>query len=176
MKHLLTAFVAFWVLLGVGVQAAPIVSSQEVAIGKQTLIVGFSEYPPKAERSIDLTFGLKNGIQKSDGAFYTGSFRLRQPDGKPYWDSQILPRFPRDRSLWGLDSIALPTEGKWTLEVRVLGVGSGLVPIVVEKRPEGPPNNLIYALSSLPIVAMLVLGWRAWRRVRPLRHSEAKSW
>jgi hypothetical protein len=133
--------------------------------------VGFSEYPPKAERSLDITFALEGGIQNQ-----SGQLRLRQPNGELYWQINVLPRFPRDRRAWGLDSIALPTQGNWKLELVVNKVGSGVFEIPVGQRPDGPPNNLIYALSSLPLLALLVLGLRAWWRVRPMQHREVGGW
>jgi hypothetical protein len=164
----------FWILLfwtSLNAHAAPMVHTVKVPVGKHMLVVNFSEYPPKAERSLDITLMLEGGIQNQ-----RGQFSLRQPDGELYWDNQMLPRFPRDRRVWGLDSIALPTQGNWKLEVVVNNVGSAVLEIQVGQRPDGLPNSLIYALSSLPLLALLVLGLRAWGQVRPTRHAEAGRW
>jgi hypothetical protein len=171
MRRLFLAAVFWAALFADSASAAPIVHTTTVPIGNQRLLVGFSEYPPKAERSIDLTLAPEHGIQNR-----SGEFKLVQPNGQVYWHSQVLPRFPRDRRVWGLDSIALPTQGNWRLEVVVKNLGSGVIEIPVAERPEGPPNNLIYALSSLPLLALLVLGLRAWWRVRPMQHQEAQGW
>jgi hypothetical protein len=176
------AFVLLLALLLSSVSAAPVVFSKRLPIGNQVLVVGFSEYPPRAERSIDLTFWLEPGKSGAMGSSDRLQLNLIRPDGQPFY-SGLLPRYPRDRNIWGLDSIALPTQGTWKLSAVIIPrVTSTSYPktqtwtFPVLERPAGPPNNLIYALSSLPLVAMFVLGLRAWLRVRPLRQPEASRW
>lgn len=159
-------------LLALGIaQAATFVHTETVHIGAQTVTVNFTEFPPRAERSIDFTFVPQGGILGK-----TGRLKLIKPSNETYFEMDRLPRFPRDRSVWGFDSIAFPTEGTWQLEITLNGEGSARLPIRVIERPAGPPNLPIYALAVMPIVALFVLGVRAWWCVRPQRHAEATSW
>jgi hypothetical protein len=94
-------------------------------------------------------------------------------------EAAFLPRFARQRTIWGFDSRAFPEEGQWLLEITIKG-GQGThtakIPIEVGARPAGPSNTLILALASLPILALLILIFRSWRQVRPLRHTESQAW
>ena len=168
MKRMLLALV--FCALGIA-QAAKFVHTETLRIGQETLHVNFTEFPPRAERSIDFTFAPEGGI-----AGKTGSIKLIRPNGKTYDQGNLLPRFPRDRKVWGFDSIAFPDQGTWQLEITLNGEGTARLPIPVLARPAGPPSILIYALAAIPITALFVLGARAWWRVRPQRHTEARSW
>ena len=152
-------------------QAAKMVHTETVKIGAQTLSVNFTEFPPRAERSLDLTVSAEGGIAEK-----TGKVAFIQPNGETYFESDRLPRFPRDRTVWGFDSIAFPQQGTWQLEITINGQGKARLPIKVLERPAGPPSIPIYALAVIPMLALFVLGARAWWRVRPQRQAEARSW
>lgn len=150
--------------------AEPIKHTERLEIGGLKLTVGFTEWPLQAERSLDMTFSLTGGI-----AGRTVLGRFIKPDGTPWGDAQPLPRFPRDRTMWGFDSQALPVEGNWKLELSINNQKATL-PLTVLERPAGPPSNLITALALIPILAVFVLATRAWLRVKPLRQLESKIW
>lgn len=150
--------------------AAEVVHTQTVQIGPHRVLFEFTDYPIRAERSLDIIFAPSTGIQG-----LTGKLRVIRPDGTVDRQRRLLPRFPRDRTRWGLDSIALDQEGRWTLEVTI-GSDTVAIPLEVGPRPDGPPNALIVALSLIPIGSVLVLIARAWMRVKPLRSREAKAW
>jgi hypothetical protein len=167
-KRLLAALLCF-ALLPVAL-GAELKHTETLQVGSTKVTVGFTEFPMRAERSLDLTFNPEGGI-----AGKSGRVRLVQPDGETYFTSKRLPRFPRDRSIWGFDSIALPKEGTWKLELTVNG-STGSLPLNVLERPAGPPSNLILALAAIPILAVLVIAVRGWASVRPLRKVDSRSW
>ncbi len=147
---------------------------ETLRVGPYTLNVGFSEFPMRAERSADITLRPEGGIVGK-----TGSYKLITPKGEVVEENPFLPHFPRDRTVWGFDSLALPDQGQWIFEITVkgsAGTHTARLPIEVGERPAGPPSNLIMALATLPILAVLVLAIRSWWRVRPLRHTESRAW
>jgi hypothetical protein len=152
--------------------ASAVAHSETLKVGNTTLRVHFSEFPLRAERSFDLTIEAAGGI-----AGKSASFQLIRPDGTPRdgAENQPLPRFPRDRSLWGLDSVALPQTGTWQLAITI-DQNTATLPFTLLERPAGPSNLLILWLAALPMLALLVLVLRAWLRVRPLRQAEATAW
>jgi hypothetical protein len=156
-------------LCGVGL-AAPLKHTERLEIGDLKLTVGFTEWPLQAERSLDMTFSPEGGIVGK-----AVKIRIIKPDGTQRSDAQPLPRFPRDRTVWGFDSEAFPVEGNWKLELSVNNQKATL-PLAVLERPAGPPSNLITALAMIPILAVFVLAIRAWLRVKPLRQLESRSW
>jgi hypothetical protein len=147
---------------------------ETLRVGPYTLHVGFSEFPMRAERSADITFNPDGGI-----AGKSGSFKMFAPNGELSHEDTFLPRFPRNRTVWGFDSLALPEQGTWMLEITVKGsdgTHTARLPIEVGARPAGPPSALIMALAILPILALVFLAARSWWRVRPLHHAESRAW
>ena len=173
MKRLAAGFGALFLSLAPAALAEPITHTERLRVGSETVTVGFSSHPLHAERSLDWTFSPESGI-----AGKKGTITFIQPDGSPdpRFDAMPLPRYTRDRSVWGLDSIALPHEGDWQIEIKLEGIGTGRLPIRLLERPAGPPNGLIWLLASLPVLAVVVMGARAWRQVRPGRQPDANSW
>ena len=142
--------------------------------GPYPVEVGFSEWPPLAERSLDITFTPEGGIEGK-----TATLTMVGPEGTDFQNSGPLGRHPRQRDRWGLDLIALPAEGTWTMEIEVAGPeGEGAAtvgPIEVGPRP-GPPAAAAYLVGVLPLVAVVGLVVAGWRRVRPAETSDARSW
>jgi hypothetical protein len=147
------------------------IHQETVDAGPYRIDVGFSEWPLRAERSLDILFHADEGI-----AGKQGTVTLVAPSG---W-SEVTPlvRHPRQREDWGLDVIALPEEGEWTVRLAVdgpLGPGAGTLTIPVGPRP-GPPEIVgwlpVLAVSAAMIAAMIA----GWRRVRPSRQPETWSW
>jgi MFS family permease len=146
---------------------------ETIQAGPYTVLVGFSEWPMRAERSLDITFEPEGGI-----ADKSATLRLTDAQGEVY-ESGALGRHPRMREMWGLDLIALPTAGDWTIELTVEGPeGSGaatLSGIPVGERP-GPPPLPFWIVAALPLLFLLALGVRGWRAVRPGKTPEAHAW
>jgi hypothetical protein len=153
--------------------ASPIVHTERMRVGSENIAVGFSIFPPGAEQSLDWTFAPESGIVGKKG-----TVTFIKPDGTPYeYITEFpLPRFIRDRNVWGIDSMALPLEGQWKIEIKLEGIGTGRLPITLLPRPAGPPSNVIWVLTSVPVLALLLMGARAWIRVRPLRLAGSRSW
>lgn len=150
--------------------AEPIKHTEQLELDGFQITVGFTEWPLQAERSLDMTFSPTGGI-----AGKAVLARFVKPDGTQWFDAQPLPRFPRDRTIWGFDSQAFPVEGNWRLELSVNNQ-KAMLPLAVLERPAGPPGNLITALALIPILAVFVLAIRAWLRVKPLRQLESQRW
>jgi hypothetical protein len=154
---------------------------EEVQAGPYRVIVGFSEWPMQAERSLHVTFAPVGGIVglKGSNTFIPpGGLTAELKEYNPY--DFPMARFTRDQTIWGNDDMALPTQGVWTLEVNVegpKGKGTGRIEkLEVGERPAGPPASLIYALGLLPILTILVLCVRSWIRVRPAVRPETHAW
>ena len=146
---------------------------ETIQAGPYDVLVGFSEWPIRAERSLDITFEPQGGIGDK-----SATIRITDPQGDLY-EVGALGRHPRQRELWGLDLIALPAAGDWTIELTVSGLqGSGtgaLSAIPVGERP-GPPPAPMWLIAALPLFFLLWLGVRGWRQVRPGQSPEARSW
>ena len=146
---------------------------ETIQAGPYTVTVGFSEWPIRAERSLDITFEPEGGI-----ADKTATIEIIDPSGD-WYEVGPLGRHPRQRELWGLDLIALPAEGDWTIELTVTGpdgTGTGaLTGIPVEARP-GPPLWPMWLIAALPLLFLIALVVRGWRQVRPGRLPEAHAW
>lgn len=140
-----------------------IVHTERVQVGPYGLTVGFSTWPLRAEQSLDFTFIPDGGIEGKSGTLATVGPRGGSP--RP----QQLVRHPRKRDVWGLDVRSLPLEGDWTFRFAVNGpAGSGtgeLRGVPVLEQP-GPPMGVSWAISTLPLIGLVVLIVVAWRRTR----------
>jgi hypothetical protein len=171
----LVARVLIFVLLlaSVGFAEEVIKHRETVQVGPYKLEVGFSQYPIRAERSLDITFTPKSGIQG-----LSGTTKMTLLSGKQVIENDLV-HFTKNRSIWGYDLISIPQEGTWNLEIKIKGAqgtGVGNLKLEVLTRPAGPSVALTQPLGLIPILAVLVLATRAWLRVRPMRHAEANQW
>jgi hypothetical protein len=160
-----------------------IVHSETVPLGASTLTASFTEWPLRADRSLDFTFRPAAGIEGR-----TGRLRAVAPSGKPavlgipgLLDGGVdmeLPRHPRARDVWGLDVVALPEEGTWRFEFTVDGPGgtsTATMPLQVGPRP-GPPVLLSWVVGMAPWLLPVPLLVRWWVRSRPRRRRYARTW
>jgi hypothetical protein len=139
---------------------------QIIKVGTRNVTVRFSDYPVRAERSLNITFSPEGGIA---GLTATGKFEDRTREFP-------LERFPSNRKVWGFDDISFKEPGKRIFELSIAGVGKGRLEFAVGERPAGPSSELIYALGIMPILALFVLAIRAWRKVQPAKQSETYNW
>ncbi|UFT00296.1 hypothetical protein [Nocardia huaxiensis] len=167
-----TLFAVFGLLLlsagtAAAYQPVSIVHTERVQAGPYTLTVGFSEWPLRAMQSLDFTFAPDGGIEGKSGVL--GQI---QPGGR-IRDDDPLSRHPRKREVWGLDVSSLDRQGNWTFRFTVdgpqgRGVGE-LRDLAVLEQP-GPPIALSWALSTLPLIGLVVFLGYAWRRTRGALH------
>jgi hypothetical protein len=159
----------------------PIKHQEIVQVGPYRVTVGFSEWPLRAERSLHITYSPDGGIGGLKGVrtFVPAGGLSEEQKGSYPFDSPLL-RFTRDQSTWGDDDISFTPEGTRTLEISLdgpKGKGVGrLENLIVGERPAGPPASLIYALSLIPVLALLVIAARSWRQVRPGSRRETHAW
>jgi hypothetical protein len=153
------------------VEPVAVVHRETTQAGPYAVSVGFSEWPMQAERSLDILFDPEGGI-----ADKTGTLTLIAPSGAE--DEVRLVRHPRARESWGLDIVALPEPGRWSLRFAIEGPegpGVGRLSISLLDRP-GPPVLVGWlpalAVSGAMIGAVVV----AWRRARPAKAPETWSW
>lgn len=145
---------------------------EKVQVGPYKVFVGFTEWPMRAERSLDILFVPYGGI-----ADKKGTVTLIAPNG----EQQTIPlsRHPRDRSVWGLDTTSLPLAGNWAFHFAIdgpQGHGEGeLTGIYLLRRP-GPPLWLSWSIGFLPIIALICLLILSWLRIRPGRLAEVHVW
>ncbi|MBL1078262.1 hypothetical protein JK358_28025 [Nocardia sp. 2] len=147
-------------------QPVTIVHTEHVQAGPYALTVGFSEWPLRAMQSLDFTFTPDGGIEGKSGELVQ-----IQPDGRAY-RGEPLSRHPRKREVWGLDVRSLEKQGTWTFRFTIdgpQGEATGeLRDLAVLEQP-GPPLALSWALSTLPLIGLVVFLGYAWRRTHPLR-------
>jgi hypothetical protein len=169
---LIIAIVALSPAAATAAQDFPAVHQERISAGPYDVTVGFSEWPIRAERSVDITFLPADGI-----AGKTATVTLISPTGDEW--SERLGRHPRHRDLWGLDLIALPEAGPWTIGVAIdgpAGPGSGqLAGVTLLERP-GPPVAPFWLVGLLPLAFLFWITIRAWRAVRPSRLDGANAW
>jgi hypothetical protein len=149
-----------------------IVHEEQVQAGPYSLTVGFSRWPLNADRSLDMLFTPAGGI-----AGLSGTLTLVSPSGLE--EQMPLARHPRQRSVWGLDVVALPEAGPWSLVFTIdgpQGQGVGrLAPLTLGERP-GPDIALSWAIGLLPLFGLVGLVVVAWLKVRPGRRADTWSW
>ncbi|MEV6637919.1 hypothetical protein AB0M54_45070 [Actinoplanes sp. NPDC051470] len=160
-----------------------LVHSESVAMGSSTLTTSFTDWPLRADRSLDFTFEPVGGIEGR-----TGVLRVVSPRGESTLlgiaarlageDEMKLPRRPRDYSVWGLDAVALPEEGTWRFEFTVAGpegTSTGVLALPVGSRP-GPSAALSWTVGLLPwILAVPVVAY-LWTRSKPKRRRIDSDW
>jgi hypothetical protein len=141
-----------------------IVHTERVQAGPYGLTIGFSTWPVRAMQSLDFTFIPDGGIGTK-----TGTLSMYNPESDHFTRPQPLARHPRKRDVWGLDIRSLQSEGAWTFRFAVngpQGPGTGdLKNLTVLPQP-GPPMGLSWAISTLPLIVLVVLVVLAWRRTR----------
>lgn len=138
-----------------------VVHAERVQVGPYAVTVGFSEWPLRAMQSLDFSFVPDGGI-----AGRSGTLELVPPGAdEGYLDP--LARHPRKLDVWGLDILALDTEGEWTMRFVIdgpQGRGEGVLPRLAVLEQPGPPLALSWAISVLPLVGLLTFLVVAWRR------------
>jgi hypothetical protein len=159
----------------------PVKHQEIVQAGPYRVVVGFSEWPMQAERSLHITYLPDGGITGLKGVrkFIPAGGLSEDQKGRYPFDYRFV-RFTRDQSVWGDDDISFAAPGARTLEISIdgpKGKGVGrLENLSIGERPAGPPASLIYALSLIPVLALLVISARSWRQVRPGSRRETHAW
>ncbi|WP_018684933.1 hypothetical protein [Actinokineospora enzanensis] len=141
-----------------------VVHTEKVQAGPYAVTVGFSAWPVRAMQSLDFTFAVDGGIAGKSGSIVF----LPAADPREAWD-EPLARHPRQREVWGLDVRAMDEPGDYAMRFLIdgpAGPGVGeLADLHVLDQP-GPPLGLSWAVSSLPLVGLVVFLVLAWRRTK----------
>jgi hypothetical protein len=170
-------------LLGTALPAAAfepveIVHTEQVQAGPYRITVGFSTWPVRAMQSLDFTFDPDGGIEGRSGMFEVIGPESFEGVGNESAYSQPLARHPRMREVWGMDVQSLPVPGEWSIRFTVdgpegRGVGE-LAPFTVLEQP-GPPFGVSWAISTIPLWALISLIVVAWRRTPSTVESGAEG-
>lgn len=139
-----------------------VVHTEHVVAGPYALTIGFSTWPLRAMQSLDFTFIPSDGI-----AGKSGTLTVVPPDGRT-WPAEPLARHPRKREVWGLDIKALQEQGHFQFIFDIdgpQGPGKGTLDLDVLPQP-GPPLALSWAISLIPLFALIGVLIVAWRRTR----------
>ncbi|MFC0625820.1 hypothetical protein [Kribbella deserti] len=157
-----------------------VVHTEITQVGPYKLKTSFSQWPLRAEKSLDFLFEPEGGIQGLKAEVRPispkGSVLLAQAQSTP--DGTKLARHPRALDKWGFDIVALTSPGTWRFEYEIdgpKGRGTGVLEIPVGNRP-GPPAALAWSLGLLPLAAVIPLGSLLWLRTRTGRRREAWTW
>jgi hypothetical protein len=145
-------------------QPVNIVHTEHVQAGPYGITVGFSTWPVRAQQSLDFTFIPDGGIEGKSGTLVTIN-----PEGRRPTRAQPLAKHPRKRDVWGLDIRSLATPGDWTFQFKLdgpAGPGAGELKNLQVLEQPGPPMGLSWAISTLPLFALIALAVVAWRRTR----------
>ena len=141
-----------------------IVHTEHVQAGPYGLTVGFSTWPIRAQQSLDFTFIPDGGIEGK-----SGTLTMTNPSGARQVRPQPLARHPRKRDVWGLDIKSLQAPGDWTFQFKLTGPagpGTGELKNLQVLEQPGPPMGLSWAISTVPLFALIGLAVVAWRRTR----------
>nr|WP_042180719.1 hypothetical protein [Kibdelosporangium sp. MJ126-NF4]CEL14540.1 hypothetical protein [Kibdelosporangium sp. MJ126-NF4]CTQ88905.1 hypothetical protein [Kibdelosporangium sp. MJ126-NF4] len=174
MRALILAVALLFVVAAPAYAAPPpveVVHAENVQVGPYDVRASFSEWPLRAERSLDFTF-----VPDGDISGHQGMLRMVGPHTPG--EQERLARHPRARTEWGLDIRALPEEGVWKLEFTVdgpKGPGSGVLAVPVGPRP-GPPAVLSWTLGLGPVILGAVAGLVVWVRGRGRRRADSWTW
>lgn len=148
-----------------------VVHRELVQAGPYPVTVGFTEWPMRAERSLDVVFLPEPGVDRVSGTLTRVS-----PSGQVA--TLPLLRHPKMRSAYGLDIVAFREQGTWLLRFDLQGPqgpGSGVLAVDVGERPGVPV--LVGWLPTLGILGVMVAAVAlAWYRHRPGRRPQARSW
>lgn len=170
----LTAAVLFTAFTAPVAAAAPppvdVVHSEVTQVGPYQVRTSFSEWPLRADRSLDFLFDPDVEIKELKGRIKpvspTGEVFL--PQSQSTREGTVFARHPRALDNWGFDIIALPATGTWRFEFELdgpRGPGRGVLEIPVGSRP-GPPLALAWGIGLLPLAALIPMGISLWWRTR----------
>jgi hypothetical protein len=143
-------------------QPVNIAHTERIQAGPYGITVGFSTWPLRAHQSLDFTFIPDGGIEAK-----SGTLTLTNPDGRT-GRTRGLARHPRKLDVWGLDITALNAKGDWNFHFELdgpQGHGSGDLRLTVLEQP-GPPMALNWAVSLIPLIAIIAFFTTTWRRTR----------
>ncbi len=143
-----------------------IVHHERLDVGPYELTVGFSEWPVRAQQSLDFTFEPGGGVERLSGTLVAVSPTgveddLRRPPGV-----HGMPRHPRQPDVWGLDVFALEEPGDWAFTFALdgpQGPASARMTLPVLEQP-GPPFALSWLVSTLPLIVIVGVLAAAVRR------------
>nr|WP_051499764.1 hypothetical protein [Nocardia sp. BMG51109] len=140
-----------------------IVHTERVQAGPYAITVGFSTWPLRAMQSLDFTFIPDGGIEGR-----SGTLTPIEPDGRAYRPTP-LSRHPRKRDVWGLDVTSLEKEGNWTFRFEIdgpQGHGTGELRNLAVLQQPGPPLGISWAISTVPLLGLVIFLAYVWRRTR----------
>ncbi|MFD0888264.1 hypothetical protein ACFQ08_27305 [Streptosporangium algeriense] len=136
------------------------VHTERVQAGPYGITVGFSTWPLRAMQSLDFTFTPDDGIAGKRGF-------IAMTDSGDEGHRSRLARHPRKREVWGMDTVAMPTEGVWRFALTVegpAGRGEGVLKDIQVLPQPGPPMALSWSIGTIPLWALIGLLAVAWRR------------
>lgn len=147
-----------------------VVHTEITQVGPYQLRTSFSEWPLRADRSLDFLFQPDLGIQEVTGRVKpvspTGA--VLQPQAQSTAEGTKFARHPRALDHWGFDIVALPAAGTWRFEFELdgpRGPGRGVLEIPVGPRP-GPPAALAWSIGLIPLAALIPMGSYLWWKTR----------
>jgi hypothetical protein len=174
MKYFVASLLVLLTLTFAQKEKAPELAHTEVVkVGPYTMQVGFSRWPVLAQQSLDVLFMPEGGIEGT-----TATLTIVEPSGQ-VWDSFELPRFPRDRSVWGLDIFAFDMEGQYKFKLELdgpEGKATGELDIVMLPPPPFLPTLVSWVIGLSPFIIILVVVLTAWFRVRPGKRETTWAW
>jgi hypothetical protein len=144
-----------------------VVHTERVQAGPYVVTVGFTTWPIRAMRSLDVTFLPDGGIAGKSGVLV-----MDGPGVKPDQHVRLLVRHPRRRDSWGLDTKAFGAPGSYSFTFVLdgpLGHGRGTLSGVTVLQQPGPALALSWSIASLPLIGLVAFLAVAWRRTQPGR-------
>lgn len=145
------------------------VYTEQIQAGPYTLIVGFNEYPIKAQKSLLVTIYASGGISDK-----TGSYTLVPEGEKPAGNSLhgSLLSYPGVPDAWVLQLEGIPKQGEWTWEFTVNGPdgqGIGNLEHFQVTPPPKIPKWFGWLIGIFPLYGLIWFGLRDNRHARRLQ-------
>jgi hypothetical protein len=175
MKYLLTSLLILLTLTFAQQEKRPeLAHTETVQIGPYSMKVGFSRWPVLAQQSLDVLFMPEGGIKGK-----TATLTVIDPAGDFWAEGYIIPRFPRDRSIWGFDITAFDIEGQHKFKLELdgpEGKATGEIDVVMLPPPPFLPTLVSWVIGLSPLIIILVTVLTAWFRVRPGKRENTWVW
>jgi hypothetical protein len=174
-RYLLASLLALFTLtLAQEEEKIELAHTETVQIGPYTMKIGFSRWPVLAQQSLDVVFIPEGGIEEK-----TAMLTVSDPAGNFWAEAFILPRFPRDRSIWGLDITAFAVEGQHKFKLELdgpKGKATGELDVVMLPPPPFLPTLVSWVIGLSPFIITLGVVLTAWFRVRPGKRENTWVW
>lgn len=146
----------------------PIVHEEPAQVGPYRVTVGFSEWPTRAEKSVQYVVHPQGGLAGKQ-AFLAVVPADGHARGNLDWTE--LMTYPGLDDAWVHQTLGVSNPGMWKIEIKMVtaqGTFAGSTkPFLVDK-PPGIPMWFGWVVGLIPLYGVIWFGVREWRQKRGL--------